>query len=45
VNASTTYPIAVLRDAKNATLAQAWVDYVLSEVGRGVLTTDGFGRP
>lgn len=45
VNATTTYPIAVLKDAKNAALAQAFVDYVLSDVGRGVLTADGFGRP
>ncbi len=26
VNASTTYPIAVLKDARNATLAREWVD-------------------
>jgi molybdate transport system substrate-binding protein len=45
VNASTTYPIAVLKDAANPDLAQAWVDYVLSAAGRRVLTADGFGRP
>ena len=45
VNASTTYPIAVLRDAKNPDLARAWVDYVLSAAGRQVLAADGFGRP
>jgi molybdate transport system substrate-binding protein len=45
VNASTTYPIAVLKDAKNATLAKAFVDYVLSAAGSSVLTADGFSRP
>jgi molybdate transport system substrate-binding protein len=44
-NASTTYPIAVLKDAGNPDLAQAWVDYVLSPTGIQVLTADGFGRP
>jgi molybdate transport system substrate-binding protein len=45
INASTTYPIAVLKDAGNANLAQAWVDYVLSATGRRVLLAAGFGRP
>ena len=45
VNASTTYPIAVLKDAGNPDLAQAWVDFVLSPAGTGVLTDAGFGRP
>jgi molybdate transport system substrate-binding protein len=45
INATTTYPIAVLQDAKNPDLAQAWVDYVLSPTGKQVLTADGFGRP
>lgn len=45
VNASTTYPIAVLEEAKNPVLAQAWVDFVRSPAGRQVLTADGFGRP
>ena len=44
VNSTTTYPIAVLQDAKNPGLAQAWVDYVLSPIGRQVLTADGFGK-
>jgi molybdate transport system substrate-binding protein len=44
-NASTTYPIAVLKDAKNATLAAAWVAYVLSPAGRAVLAGDGFVLP
>jgi ABC-type molybdate transport system substrate-binding protein len=34
-----------LKDAKNAALAQAWVDFVLSPTGKAVLTADGFGRP
>jgi molybdate transport system substrate-binding protein len=45
VNAGTTYPIAVLRDAPDPSLARAWVDFVLSETGRRVLAADGFGRP
>ena len=44
VNSTTTYPIAVLKDAKNADLAQAWVDYVLSPIGKQVLTAAGFGK-
>ena len=42
VNASTTYPIATLKHAGNAALAQAWVDYVLSAAGQKVLLADGF---
>lgn len=45
VNATTTYPIAVLKDSKNAALARAFVAYVLSDHGRKVLTADGFGKP
>lgn len=45
VNAKTTYPIAVLKDARNAPLARAFVDYVLSAAGRQVLTADGFSAP
>ena len=45
VNASTTYPIAALKDARNATLARAFVDYVLSSDGKKVLTADGFEQP
>lgn len=45
VNASTTYPISVLEGAQNAALAQAFVDYVLSDAGQAVLTQDGFVLP
>jgi molybdate transport system substrate-binding protein len=45
VNASTTYPIAVLKDAEHPALARAWVDYVLSADGRKVLAAAGFARP
>jgi molybdate transport system substrate-binding protein len=45
VNSTTTYPIAVLKDAKNPTLARAWVQFVLSATGRQVLAADGFGKP
>lgn len=45
VNASTSYPIAALKDAPNAELARAFVAYVLSTAGRRVLQADGFARP
>jgi molybdate transport system substrate-binding protein len=45
VNASTTYPIARIKSAKNPELARAWVDYVLSAAGRKVLQADGFTLP
>lgn len=45
VNASTTYPIVALKDAKNSALAKAFVDYVLSAEGQKVLTAGGFKRP
>lgn len=45
VNASTSYPIAVLTATKNANLAKAFVEYVLSPDGASVLTAAGFARP
>jgi molybdate transport system substrate-binding protein len=45
INASTTYPIAVLKDAKNPSLALAFVDFVRSAAGRKVLAADGFRSP
>ncbi|MGZ4438412.1 MAG: molybdate ABC transporter substrate-binding protein [Nocardioides sp.] len=39
------YPIAALSGAKEPTLAKEWVDLVLSEQGRQVLRTAGFGSP
>ena len=45
VNASTKYPIAALSSSKNAAVATAFVDYVLSPAGEQVLTADGFSRP
>jgi molybdate transport system substrate-binding protein len=45
VNASTSYPISTLTASKNTTLAQAWVDYVLSADGATALTTAGFQKP
>lgn len=45
VNASTQYPIATLKSAKNAALASAFVSYVLSSAGKAVLTADGFSNP
>jgi molybdate transport system substrate-binding protein len=45
VNASTTYPISVLKASKNQALAQAWVDYVLSSAGQKALQEAGFSSP
>jgi molybdate transport system substrate-binding protein len=39
------YPIAVVRDSKNAQLAREFVEYVLSPAGQGVLATYGFSKP
>ena len=44
-NASTSYPIAVLKGSKNAALAQAFEDYVLSAAGLATLTAAGFAKP
>lgn len=44
-NAATTYPIAALADAPNPQGAQAFVDFVLSEVGQSVLAEAGFSAP
>jgi len=41
----TTYPIAVLEQAEEPELAQAFVDLVTSEKGRQILSDDGFGSP
>ncbi|MGH8860831.1 MAG: molybdate ABC transporter substrate-binding protein [Jatrophihabitantaceae bacterium] len=45
INASTSYPIAALKNSGNPDLAKAWVDYVLSDVGQKVLRGAGFSRP
>ncbi len=41
----TSYPIAVLKEATQPTLATAFVDLVLSGRGRTVLADAGFGKP
>jgi molybdate transport system substrate-binding protein len=45
VNASTSYPISTLTASKNAALARAYVDYVLSAEGARVLAGAGFEKP
>lgn len=40
-----TYPIALLKDAPEAGLGQAFVDLVVGETGRKVLREAGFGTP
>ncbi|WBB71170.1 molybdate ABC transporter substrate-binding protein [Micromonospora sp. WMMD812] len=39
------YPIVVLKNAANKRAAQAFVDHVLSDTGRSVLTAAGFQAP
>lgn len=45
VNASTTYPVAVLSKTQHRALARAWVAYLLSAGGQAVLRADGFAKP
>jgi molybdate transport system substrate-binding protein len=45
LNASTEYPIAALKNSKNAPLAKAWVNFVQSAAGQKVLAADGFTKP
>lgn len=42
VNVIATYPIAAVEESENPELAQAWVDFVLSEEGQRVLEENGF---
>jgi molybdate transport system substrate-binding protein len=44
-NAVNAYPIVVLKDAPNESVAEAFVRYVLSDQGRAVLTEAGFQVP
>jgi molybdate transport system substrate-binding protein len=44
-NAINTYPIAVLKGAKNPTGAQAFVAYVISAAGQQILQAAGFQQP
>ena len=44
-NVTATYPIAALTDAGNAEVAQAFVDFVLSDEGQEILTSYGFDSP
>lgn len=44
-NVIATYPIARLADAPAPTLAQSFVDFVLSEDGQAILAKWGFGPP
>ena len=45
VNPTASYPIAVLADARNRDAASAWVEFVLSDDGRSILQSFGFGVP
>jgi molybdate transport system substrate-binding protein len=44
-DAINTYPIATVKDSKNPTLAQAFVDYVLCSDSQAVLAKAGFAQP
>jgi molybdate transport system substrate-binding protein len=39
------YPIAALKNSKNAAAAQAFVKYITGKAGQALLKADGFGRP
>lgn len=39
------YPIALLRDARDTSTAQQFIDFVLSERGQEVLREAGYGKP
>ncbi len=45
VNASTDYPIALIKHGAKSQLAAAWKALVLSSTGRSVLSADGFRQP
>jgi len=45
LNVIATHPIAVLKSSQNAALAQAFVDFVLSKYGQGILHNYGFMNP
>jgi molybdate transport system substrate-binding protein len=45
VNASTAYPIAVIKSSGNKPAAQAWVGFVLSGTGQSALKAAGFLSP
>jgi molybdate transport system substrate-binding protein len=45
VNVVARHTIAVAPDARNGTAAQAFVDFVLSDDGRTILASYGFGPP
>jgi molybdate transport system substrate-binding protein len=40
-----TYPIAALKDSKHRGLAQEFVEFVLGDVGQGILEEAGFAKP
>lgn len=44
-NASTSYPIATVKDSKNMATAKAFAKYVNSPAGEKVLAKDGFEKP
>jgi molybdate transport system substrate-binding protein len=39
------YPIALLSASTQASLGRAWIDFVLSDAGREILRSHGFGTP
>jgi molybdate transport system substrate-binding protein len=45
INVVAEYPIAVTRQAPNASAAQAFVDFVISDEGQSILESYGFTSP
>ena len=44
-SAVNTYPIATLKDSKNAAAAQAFLEAVTGDPGQGILAAAGFAKP
>ncbi len=45
LNVVASYPAAILRQAPQPALARAWIEWLLSDAGRGVLIESGFRVP
>jgi molybdate transport system substrate-binding protein len=45
VNVIATYPMAIVKDSRNATAAKAWVQFVMSRAGQKTLQSFGFLPP
>ncbi|MCA9823532.1 MAG: extracellular solute-binding protein, partial [Dehalococcoidia bacterium] len=44
-NIMASYPVAVTKESKNPTAAEAWIRFLLSPTGQAILEDFGFGPP